>query len=212
MPAMDAHGYELDVNAIERGSGLAAVAESETRTLVRSQNERERTGKARVKGLSHIGIFVRDIARMEAFYRDFMGMQVTKRDARGRAVFLSADPGKEDHEIALMLGRPEGEEPKLIQQISLEVDSLEDIKDFYRRVKAEGYTIQRIVSHASAIGCYFYDPEGNPCEVCWKTGYTSWAVTAEPVDLDQAKEVILAQVSDHWERMRDVPMGETPPG
>lgn len=165
---------------------------------------------ARVKGLSHVGIFVRDLQRMEAFYRDFMGMTVTKRDANGRAAFLSADPAKEDHEIALMKGRPEGEEPKLIQQISMEVDSLDDVKDFYSRAKAEGYTIQRVVSHASAVGCYFYDPEGNPCEVCWKTGYTSWAVTAEPVDLDQPNDAILAQVRAHWERTRDVPMGEPP--
>src|SRR5437588_5842538 len=127
--------------------------------------------RPRVQRLSHVGIFVRDIARMEAFYRDFLGLQVTKRDAHGRAVFLSGDPEREDHEIALMVGRPEGENPKLIQQISLCVDTLDDVRAFYHRIKAEGYKIQRIVSHASAVGCYFHDPEDNVCEVCWKTGY-----------------------------------------
>ena len=165
---------------------------------------------SKVKKLSHVGLFVRELPRMEAFYRDFMGMTVTKRAAGGRATFLSGDPDKEDHEIALMIGRPEGDDPKLIQQISFEVDSLDEVKDFYRRVKENGYIIQRIVSHASAVGCYFYDPEGNPVEVCWKTGYASWAVTGEPVDLDQPNDVILAQVKAHWERTRDLPMGEAP--
>src|SRR5581483_3521692 len=145
----------------------------------------QRSAPAKVRGLSHVGLFVRDIEAMEAFYRDFMGMTVTKRNASGRAVFLSADPAAEDHEIALMAGRPEDEEPKLIQQISMEVGLLDDVRDFWQRATAAGYRIQRVVSHASAVGCYFYDPEGNPVEVCWKSGYTSWAVTAEPVDLSQ---------------------------
>ncbi|HLG70533.1 MAG TPA: VOC family protein [Chloroflexota bacterium] len=164
-----------------------------------------------IKGLGHVGIYVRDIGKMERFYRDFMGMTVTKRDAKGTAVFLSSDPEAVDHEIALMSGRPENERPKLIQQISLRVGSLQDVRDFYHRLKAEGYRIQRVVSHASAIGCYFYDPEDNVCEVFWLTGKTSWAVTAETVDLDQPDEAILAQVQEHWERTRVVPMGEAPP-
>ena len=59
----------------------------------------------RVCGLGHLGIFVRDIERMTAFYRDFLGMQVTKQDPDGRMMFLSSDPDSVDHEIALMTGR-----------------------------------------------------------------------------------------------------------
>ncbi|HVA25382.1 MAG TPA: hypothetical protein VMW62_13445, partial [Chloroflexota bacterium] len=81
---------------------------------------------------------------------------------------------------------------------------------FHRRLRAEGHEIQRTVSHASAVGCYFYDPEGNCCEVFWVTGKPSWEVTAEPVDLEQPDEVILAQVDRHWARTRGVRMGERP--
>ena len=63
---------------------------------------------ARVMGLGHVGIYVRDLERMVAFYRDVMGM-ITKQNWRAGAVFLSADPEAVDHEIALMRGRPEGE-------------------------------------------------------------------------------------------------------
>jgi catechol 2,3-dioxygenase-like lactoylglutathione lyase family enzyme len=33
-----------------------------------------------ITGLGHIGIFVRDLEKMVAFYRDFLGLQVTKQN------------------------------------------------------------------------------------------------------------------------------------
>src|SRR5438105_4389574 len=107
----------------------------------------------RVVGLGHIGIFVRDMPRMAAFYRDFLGMQVTKQSPDGRAVFLSSDPERVDHEIALMTGRPADEEPHLIQQISLRVQSYDDLREFHARLNRDGYRIERVVTHLSAIGC-----------------------------------------------------------
>src|SRR6266571_181435 len=88
---------------------------------------------ARVVGLGHVGIYVRDLERMVAFYRDFLGMQVTKQNWSGGAVFLSSDPAASDHEIALMRGRPEGEDPHLINQISMRAETLDDLRDFHRR-------------------------------------------------------------------------------
>ena len=46
----------------------------------------------KVTGLGHVGIYVRDLERMVAFYRDLLGMQVTKQNWRAGIVFLSADP------------------------------------------------------------------------------------------------------------------------
>ena len=45
----------------------------------------------KVTGLGHIGIFVRDLERMVAFYRDFLGLKITKQNWRAGVVFLSAD-------------------------------------------------------------------------------------------------------------------------
>ena len=39
---------------------------------------------ARVLGLGHVGIYVRDLSRMVAFYRDVLGMQITKQNWRAR--------------------------------------------------------------------------------------------------------------------------------
>src|SRR6266540_7243946 len=149
---------------------------------------------ARVTGLGHIGIYVRDLERMVAFYRDRMGMRVTKQNWRAGIVFLSADPQRVDHEIALMRGRPSPDDPHLIQQISMRVASLEDLREFHRRLRAEGYRIDRIVNHASAIGCYFFDPEGNRTEVFWLTGRPSWVMIGVPIDIQRSKEDVLADV------------------
>ena len=161
----------------------------------------------RVTGLGHIGIHVRDLERMVAFYRDLLGMQVTKQNPTRGMVFLSSDPAASDHEIALMRGRPEDENPKLIDQISLRVETLDDLRDFHRRVQAEGFKIDRVVNHGSGLGCYFFDPEGNRTEVFWRTGRDCWQPTGEPLDLSQSDEVIEAEIDAIIERNRDVPMG-----
>ena len=135
---------------------------------------------ARVLGLGHVGIYVRDLERMVAFYRDVMGMRVTKQNRRAGVVFLSADPESVDHEIALMGGRPDPADPHLINQISMRVGSLDDLRVMRRRLVAEGYRIEGVVNHASAIGCYFFDPEGNRTEVFWVTGRPCWVPDRDP--------------------------------
>jgi catechol 2,3-dioxygenase len=164
---------------------------------------------ARVVGLGHVGIYVRDLERMVSFYHDFLGMQITKQDWTAGAVFLSADAEQVDHEIALMRGRPEGEDPHLINQISLRVETLADLRNFYQRIKGAGYRIRRVVTHASAIGCYFEDPEGNITEVFWLTGRPCWVVVSEPINLEQSDEAVMADVDRVWQRLRHVPVGGT---
>jgi catechol 2,3-dioxygenase-like lactoylglutathione lyase family enzyme len=164
-----------------------------------------------ITGLGHVGIFVRDLEKMVAFYRDFLGLKVTKQNWRAGAVFLSANPDLVDHQIALVRGRPEGDNPKLIQQISFGCAALDDVRQFHRRLVKGGYRIQRVVNHASAIGCYFYDPEGNCAEVFWLTGKPSWVVVSNPIDLEQSDEAILGEVDKLWQRVRDVGVGERLP-
>ena len=162
---------------------------------------------ARVTGLGHVGIYVRDLERMVAFYRDVMGMQITKQNWRIGIVFFSADAGAVDHEIALMRGRPSAEDPHLINQISLRVATLDDLRVFHRRLVAEGYRIDQVVNHASAIGCYFFDPEGNRTEVFWVTGRPCWVPTATAIDIEQPDEVVLAEVDRVWNQLRHVTIG-----
>ena len=54
---------------------------------------------ATVKGLGHVAIYVRDLERMVEFYRDLLGMRITKQNWRAGVVFLSVDPASVDHEM-----------------------------------------------------------------------------------------------------------------
>jgi catechol 2,3-dioxygenase len=161
---------------------------------------------AHVVGLGHVGIYVRDLPRMTAFYRDFLGMTITKID--DSIVFFSSDPSRTDHEIVLMRGRPSAEDPHLINQISMRVATLAHLREFHRRLVAEGYRIQRVVTHVSAIGCYFDDPEGNTTEIFWLTGVPSWVPIGIAIDIERSDAVILADVHRYWEKVRHVQVGE----
>ena len=161
---------------------------------------------AKVNGLGHIGFYVQDLELMKDFYANFIGMTLTKVGPLG--AFFSADPESCDHEIALITGRPSLEDPHWIQQVSMRVDSLDDLRDFKRRIEEKEYKIDRIVTHASAIGCYFRDPENNPVEVFWLTGHTSWAQISVPIDIDQSDEGIMAEVDRSFEVAQNVEMGK----
>ena len=163
---------------------------------------------AKVTGLGHVGFYVKDLDLMKDFYQNFMGMTLTKVGPLG--AFFSADPEAVDHEIALINGRTSLDDPHWIQQISMRAETLDDLRDFKRRINEKGYTLDRIVSHASAIGCYFRDPENNPTEVFWLTGHTSWAQIGVPIDIDQSDEAVLADVRRSYEVAQNVEMGQAP--
>ncbi len=161
---------------------------------------------AKVNGLGHVGFYVQDLELMKDFYANFIGMQLTK--VSQNAAFFSANPEACDHEIALMIGRPSLDDPHSIQQISMRVDSLNDLRDFKRRIEEKRYQLDRIVTHASAIGCYFRDPENNPVEVFWLTGHTSWAQISIPIDIDQSDEDVMADVDRAFAVSRKVELGK----
>jgi catechol-2,3-dioxygenase len=89
----------------------------------------------------------------------------------------------------------------------MRVASLDDLRVFRRRLVAEGYRIERVVNHASAIGCYFFDPEGNRTEVFWVTGRPSWVPVANPIDIEQPDEAVRAEADRLWNQVRQVPVG-----
>ena len=161
-----------------------------------------------VVGLGHFGIYVGDLEKMVAFYRDTLGMRITKQNLRAGIVFFSADPERADHEIALFRGRPEDADSRLINQISLRVGTLDDLRLFHRRLVAEGLRIDAVVNHVSALGCYYFDPEGNRSEVFWVTGRACWVPIAHLIDIEQSDDQVMAEIDALWERLRHVEMGE----
>jgi catechol 2,3-dioxygenase-like lactoylglutathione lyase family enzyme len=144
--------------------------------------------------ISHLGIFVTDLARMEDFYTRFLGFTVTDRghldgtQGAMNLVFLSRDPG-EHHQIVLITGRPADSGFNVINQISLKADSLATLQDFYRRLGNEPVTEIRPVTHGNALSVYFRDPEANRIELFIDT---PWYVdqpmrVAAPFELPEAE-------------------------
>ena len=147
---------------------------------------------AQVEALGHVGIYADDLMKQRDFYTRVIGLKIADEDLDERGMtFLSADPEREHHEFVLMKGRISDEGNKVIQQISFIVPTLDDLKEYHQRLKAENVQIDRIVSHGNAFGMYFFDPEGNRIELYYKTGFPVPQPHGEPVDLEASNEELL---------------------
>ena len=146
----------------------------------------------RVSGLGHVGIYVNDLMGQRDFYSRVMGLEITDEDLeQRRMVFMSANPEIEHHEFVLMEGRDVPADGKLVQQISFTVETIGELKDFYRTFRSEGVSIQRIVSHGNAFGMYADDPEGNTLEVYYKTGLEVPQPHGDHIELDMSDEDLM---------------------
>lgn len=151
----------------------------------------------KIKGLSHVVLYVNDLDKMVTFYRDVLGL-VKYREHAGRMVFLTSDPDAEDHELALVKGR-EGD-AKLIAHVAWKVETPAEVKQFYDKFKAQGVPIDHCVSHAyevmgNTVSCYFLDPEGNRLEIYALVTERDEKRINRPLDLDQSLDEIVATAS-----------------
>jgi catechol-2,3-dioxygenase len=151
----------------------------------------------KIKRLSHVVLYVNDLEKMTAFYRDVLGL-VKYHEHPGRMVFMTPDPELDDHQLALAKGR-EGD-AKIIAHIAWQVETPADVKAFYERFKANSVPIHHCVSHAyeemgNTVSCYFLDPEGNRLEVYALVPERDDARVNRPLDLDKSLDEIIAQAS-----------------
>jgi len=151
----------------------------------------------KVRGLSHVVLYVNDLDRMVAFYRDVLGL-VKYHEHPGRMVFMTPDPSVDDHQLALAKGR-EGD-AKILAHIAWRVDTPADVKAFYETFKARSVRIDHCVSHAyeemgNTVSCYFLDPEGNRLEVYALVAQRDDKRINRPLDLDRSVDEIIAQAS-----------------
>jgi catechol 2,3-dioxygenase-like lactoylglutathione lyase family enzyme len=151
----------------------------------------------KIKGLSHVVLYVKDLDKMAAFYRDVLGL-IQYHEHPGRRVVLRPGPDIDDHQLALAKGR-EGD-AKILAHIAWRVDTPADVKAFYEKFKAEGVPIHHCVSHAyeemgNTVSCYFLDPDGNRIEIYALVAERGAARGNRPLDLDKSVEEIIVQAS-----------------
>jgi catechol-2,3-dioxygenase len=147
----------------------------------------------KVSSLGHVGLLVHDIERSKAFYRDVLGLTVSDESDTGTVFMTAQARDQEHHELQLRPGRGEGE--SIVTQLSFRCGTLAELKAFYRDFVERGISIQFVHSHGNAIGIYFNDPDGNTVEVYWPTGIDWPQPFRKPVDLGQADDVILANLT-----------------
>jgi catechol 2,3-dioxygenase len=144
--------------------------------------------------LAHVGLFVRDLDAMTAFYSRVLGLVVTDSGdyyMGGRIAFLSRN-ADEHHQIVMAEGRPE-DAPTTINQLSFRVKNLEDLRRFYSVLVAE--RAEEIVprDHGNAWSIYFSDPEDNRVELYTPSPWYVRQPRGEPLDLTEPVEVIVAK-------------------
>ena len=130
----------------------------------------------RPKYLAHVNIYVRDVERSHRWYEDLLGLH-TYDYRPGAAAFMSADE-EESHEIALMQVGADAplQSPHQVglNHMAWRVESLDDLKEFYHRLKARGVPIAHVSDHGISLGIYFRDPDGNGIEVYYELPRSEW--------------------------------------
>jgi catechol 2,3-dioxygenase-like lactoylglutathione lyase family enzyme len=151
--------------------------------------------------VSHFEIRAHDQKAMEKFYTEVLGFIVSDRGlltagpAAGRElIFLSHSPD-EHHQIVLIpcdtTDRGGG-----IGHVAFRVDSLDEVRGVYEKVRALPYAKPEPVSHGNTWSVYFRDPENNRIEIFTQTPWHATQPCRFAVDYDQddagLKEATLA--------------------
>ena len=130
----------------------------------------------RPKYLGHVNIYVRNVERSHQWYTDLLGLH-TYDYIPGRAAFLSADLNQ-SHEVALI---QVGEDAPLqhkrqvgLNHMAWMMQSLEDLREVYERMKARQIPIDHVSDHGISVGIYFHDPDGNGIEVSYELPRSEW--------------------------------------
>ena len=128
------------------------------------------------KKLGHVNIFVRNAERARDWYGDLLGLH-TQGFTPGRAAFMSADLGN-SHEIALLEVGEDAPGPQRgqvgLNHMAWYMESLDDLKEIYYRIKEKNVEIERISDHGHAIGIYIRDPDGNGIEISYEMPSNEW--------------------------------------
>jgi catechol 2,3-dioxygenase len=146
--------------------------------------------------LTHMGINVYDVVAMERFYTEVLGMVVTDR-GRGKnfkadLVFMSVDPSSH-HQVVLASGRDPGSPQSTVNQISFQLNDLDELRELYRRVRDYGVTGIKPLNHGVSWSIYFPDPEGNTIELYCDSPWYIAQPHGDPFDPEDSTDKIMAE-------------------
>ncbi len=145
--------------------------------------------------LSHFGINVTDIERMERFYVDVFGFFASDRGVRvnGQKVVFLTKSGSDHHQLVLLDGRPADAGFNPINQISFGLLTLDDLRTSFEKLTALGVGEIAQVNHGNAWSLYLKDPEGNPLELFVDSPFHTPQPCRGELDISRPSAEIVAQ-------------------
>ena len=158
--------------------------------------------QVRVKKLGHVGITVRSIDHTVEFYSRYLGMRLTERfeypkERIGHGVtvaagaFIRCDTTHHALSIFQLIdgllpdNAPDGTRIGLgLHHVAFELNSPEDLKELYRKMKDGGVTIVNCRKGGPGNQPRFYarDPDGNLLEFYWGIDEIGWDGLARAYD------------------------------
>src|SRR5206468_6671499 len=124
------------------------------------------TGAMPIHRLNHAVLYVRDVARSVAFYRDVLGFgPIGGMDGLRGAAFLRAPGSSNDHDLGLFeigasaAGSPAGRGAVGLYHLAWEVDTLHDLQELAAKLSDAGALVGSS-DHSTTKSLYGQDPDG----------------------------------------------------
>jgi catechol 2,3-dioxygenase len=153
-----------------------------------------------IKELGHVVLYVRDIERSAAFYRDVLGWrQIVPDPADGAQVPIaafSAPSGRTHHELLLIEVGPDAAAVPAgrrlgLYHFGLKVgDSDDELREALARLNETGTPVLGASDHTVTHSLYIADPDGNEIElyvdvpgVDWRSDPSLIAASIKPLKL-----------------------------
>ena len=120
--------------------------------------------------LNHAVLYVRDVERTVAFYRDVLDFRV--KVALPGAAFLQAPGSTNDHDLGLFqvgadaASSAAGRGAVGLYHLAWEVETLDDLEDHLHRLSAADALVG-MSDHGTTKSLYAKDPDGLELEVVW---------------------------------------------
>jgi catechol-2,3-dioxygenase len=143
--------------------------------------------------LNHAVLYVRDVERSVAFYRDVLGLEPVHDDWKTMgAAFLRARGSENDHDLGLFAigdGAPGPVRGAVgLYHLAWEVNGIQDLVAARETLLEAGALVGQS-DHGATKSLYAMDPDGNEFEVMWavpraRLGEVAGAPPVAPLDLE----------------------------
>lgn len=135
-----------------------------------------------VKELGHLVLYVHDVDRSAAFYRDVLGWREVMGPSTGSAAPVAMfSSGRTHHELLLIevgadaQGIPAGRRVGMYH-FGLKVgDTDDELREMLQRVTEAGATLVGASDHGMTHSLYLLDPDGNELELYIDVPGVDWA-------------------------------------